>query len=237
MGALYRARLYNYSLEHPEEADIIFAQFENLTDHFIKAAKLSTDEARMDSTQVMSNIKLAGRLSLAYDVLVNGIKALPEALLNDALKLFLKSDYKTQFLYKLKGKDSESRIQVLIQYCAEIVQLAHGQFDLKTNPVIELTQRFLTEQATFNEKQNLWIAKDNKEISAKSLQSAYDPDATYRNKNGKKHVGFVLNLTETCADENPVQMVTQYDLASNITSDTELLKKISVLKRELKFVY
>jgi len=235
----FRARLYNYSLEHPEEADIIFAQFENLTDHFIKAAKLSTDEARMDSTQVMSNIKLAGRLSLAYDVLVNGIKALPEALLNDALKLFLKSDYKTQFLYKLKGKDSESRIQVLIQYCAEIVQLAHGQFDLKTNPVIELTQRFLTEQATFNEKQNLWIAKDNKEISAKSLQSAYDPDATYRNKNGKKHVGFVLNLTETCADENPVQMVTHYDLASNITSDTELLKEdLPVLnKKGVKNLY
>ncbi|MCR6546975.1 transposase [Dehalobacterium formicoaceticum] len=70
----FRARLYNYSLEHPEEADLIFTQFEKLTDHFIKVAGLDTDEARMDSTQIMSNIKLAGRISLAYDVLVNGIK-------------------------------------------------------------------------------------------------------------------------------------------------------------------
>jgi hypothetical protein len=220
----FRARLYNYSLEHPEEADLIFTQFEKLTDHFIKVAGLDTDEARMDSTQIMSNIKLAGRISLAYDVLVNGIKVLSENLFNDALKLFLKSDYKTEFLYKLKGKDATSRIQSLIDHCAEVLQLVQGQSELKANPAIELTERFLTEQAIFNEEQNRWIAKDNKEISPKSLQSAYDADATYRNKNGKKHVGYVLNLAETCGDENPVQMITHYDLAPNTTSDTELLK-------------
>ncbi|MDD2498829.1 MAG: transposase [Desulfitobacteriaceae bacterium] len=221
----FRARLYNYSLEYPEEADPIFAQFQKLTDHFIKAAKLNTDEVRMDSTQIMSNIKLAGRLSLAYDVLVGGVKALPENILNGSLKIFLKPDYKTQFLYKLKGKDIQSRIQSLIESCSEVLQLAQGQPDLKANPVIQLVERFLKEQATFSEEQNRWIAKDNKEISAKSLQSAYDPDATYRNKNGKKHVGYVLNLAETCADENPVQIVTHYDLAPNTTSDIELLKK------------
>ena len=221
----FRARLYNYSLEHPEEADLIFTQFKKLTDHFIKVAGLDTDEARMDSTQIMSNIKLAGRISLAYDVLVNGIKVFPENLLNDALKLFLKSDYKTEFLYKLKGKDASSRIQGLIDHCAEVLQLVQGQSELKANPAIGLTERFLTEQAIFSEEQNRWIAKDNKEISSKSLQSAYDADATYRNKNGKKHVGYVLNLTETCDDKNPVQMITHYDLAPNTTSDIFLLKE------------
>ncbi|HBP64993.1 MAG TPA: transposase, partial [Desulfosporosinus sp.] len=65
----FRSRLYNYSLEHPETADLMFAQFEKLTNHFIKVAGLSTSEGRMDSAQIMSNIKLGGRLSLAYDVL------------------------------------------------------------------------------------------------------------------------------------------------------------------------
>lgn len=221
----FRARLYNYSLEHPEEADLIFTQFEKLTSHFIEIAGLNTDEARMDSTQIMSNIKLAGRLSLAYDVLVNGIKCLPENMLNEALKIFLKSDYKIQFLYKLKDKDTLSRIQGLIDYCAEVLELVQGQPELKENPALQLIERFLTEQATFSKEQNRWIAKDSKDISPKSLQSAYDPDATYRNKNGQKHVGYVLNLTETCADENPVQMVTHYDLAPNTTSDIELLKE------------
>lgn len=221
----FRAGLYNYSLEHPEEADLIFMQFQNLTDHFIKAAKLNTAEARMDSTQIMSNIKLSGRLSLAYDVLVHGVKALPENILNNSLKIFLQPDYKTRFLYKLKGKDTLSRIQSLIEHCSEVLQLVQKQPELNEDTAIQLVKRFLKEQAIYDVEQNRFIAKDNKEISAESLQSAYDPDATYRNKNGKKHVGYVLNLSETCADENPVQIVTHYDLAPNTTSDIELLKK------------
>lgn len=38
-------------------------------------------------------------------------------------------------------------------------------------------------------------------------------------------MGYALNLSETCADENPVQIITHYDLAPNTISDIELLKK------------
>lgn len=221
----FRARLYYYSLEYPEQADLIYAQFQKLTDHFIHVAGLNTDEVRMDSTQIMSNIKMAGRISLTYDVLVNGIKALPEYLMKDSLKIFLKSDYKTHFLYQLKGQDMLSRLQSLINHCIEVLQQAEEHSELKALNEIQLLERFLKEQATFSEKENRWIVKGSKEISSKSLQSAYDADATYRNKNGKKHVGYALNLSETCADENPVQIVTHYDLAPNTTSDIELLKR------------
>jgi hypothetical protein len=221
----FRSRLYNYSLEHPNEADLIFAQFEKLTDHFIKTAGLSTSEGRMDSTQIMSNIKLGGRLSLAYDVLVSGVKALPETLLNDSLSIFLKADYKTKFLYQLKATDIQSRIQRILNHCAELIQLVEGQPELKETPVMQNIDRFLKEQATFDEQQNQWIAKGDREISSNSLQSAYDTDATYRNKGGKKHVGYALNLTETCADENPVQVVTDFEVAPNTTSDVEMLNQ------------
>jgi hypothetical protein len=221
----FRARLYNYSLEYPEQADLIYAQFQKLTDHFIHVAGLNTDEVRMDSTQIMSNIKMAGRLSLTYDVLVNGIKALPEYLMKDSFKIFLKSDYKTHFLYQLKGKDMLSRLQSLINHSIEVLQQVEEHSELKALNEIQLLERFLKEQATFSEKENRWIVKGAKEISSKSLQSAYDADATYRNKNGKKHVGYALNLSETCADENPVQIVTHYDLAPNTTSDIELLER------------
>jgi len=219
----FRSRLYNYSLEHPDRADPMFAQFEKLTDHFIKVAGLSTSEGRMDSTQIMSNIKLGGRLSLAYDVLACGVKALPEILLNDSLKIFLKADYKTQFLYQLKATDIFSRIQSVINHCVELLRLVEGQPELKHNPAIQIVDRFLKEQATFIEEQNQWIAKGNREISSKALQSAHDGDATYRKKGGKHHVGYALNLLETCADENPVQIVTHFEIASNTTSDIEML--------------
>lgn len=235
----FRARLYHYSLEQPEEADLIYAQFGKITEHFIDAAGLNTDEARMDSTQIMSNIKLAGRLSLTYDVLVQGIKALPEHLLKDSLKIFLKADYKTQFLYQLKGKDTLSRIQGLIDHCHEVLQQVEECPDLKTKAEVQCLERFLKEQAIYSEEENRWVVKEAQEISSKSLQSAYDADATYRNKNGKKHVGYALNLSETCSDKNPVQVVTHYDLAPNTTSDIELLKKAlpTLSEQEVTDVY
>lgn len=235
----FRARLYQHSLENPEKADLVYAQFEKHTDHFIAIAGLDTDEARMDSTQIMSNIKLAGRLSLAYDVLVKGIKVLPELLLTDALKVFLKSDYKTHFLYQLKKQDSFSRIQSLIDRSAEVLVQTEKYPELKNITEIQLLDRFLKEQTVFNPEENRWLVKDAKEISSKSLQSAYDADATYRNKNGKKHVGYSLNLAETCAEENPVQIVTHYDLAPNTTSDIELLKSAipNLSEHRVKDVY
>ncbi|HBP63668.1 MAG TPA: hypothetical protein DD730_05230 [Desulfosporosinus sp.] len=113
----------------------------------------------MDSAQIMSNIKLGGRLSLAYDVLACGVKALPEILLNDSLKIFLKADYKTQFLYQLKATDIFSRIQSIINHCVELLRLVEGQPELKDNPAIQVVDRFLKEQATFIKEQNQWIAK------------------------------------------------------------------------------
>lgn len=235
----FRARLYRYSLEHPEKADLIYAQFEKLTDHFIAVARLNMDEARMDSTQIMSNIKLAGRLSLAYDVLVKVIKALPEHLITDALKVFLKADYKTHFLYQLKKQEATSRIQSLIDHGSKILQETEKHPALKSIPEIQLLERFLEEQAAFYPDENRLLAKEAKEISSRSLQSAHDADATYRNKNGKKHVGYALNLSETCADENPVQIVTHYDLAPNTTSDIELLKRAipNLSEQGIKDVY
>lgn len=220
----FRTRLYKYSQEFPEKADPIYQHFETLTNHFIQLAHLDIDEGRTDSSQIMSNIKQAGRLSLAYDVLTQGIKSIPEHLLTESLKVFLKPNFKTQFLYKVKTSELGSKIQMLINYCADLLQVVEGNPESK-NPEIQLVERFIHEQAIFDENLKHWVAKENKEISSNALQSAYDPDATYRNKNGKKHVGYALNLTETCADENPVQLITHYDLAPNTTSDVELLKK------------
>jgi len=57
-----------------------------------------------------------------------------------------------------------------------------------------ILQRFINEQATFNSEQKTWEAKANKDIAADSLQSAYDPDVTYRKKVSKGHVGLVMEL-------------------------------------------
>ncbi len=65
-----------------------------------------------------------------------------------------------------------------------------------------------------------------KDIAATSLQSAYDPDATFWNKNGKVNKGYIFNMAETCADENPFQLVTDYTTKNSSTADTEIVLEL-----------
>jgi len=63
------------------------------------------------------------------------------------------------------------------------------------------------------------------------LQSAYDEDATYRKKAKKEGKGYVVNIAETCNENNGVQYITDYDVKPNIASDIDFAKdRIPVIK-------
>jgi hypothetical protein len=56
-------------------------------------------------------------------------------------------------------------------------------------------------------------------LTADSLQSPDDWEATYRHKSGKDYVGYVANVTETSAPENPFQLIVKVQAESNNTDD------------------
>ena len=168
----------------------------------------------------MSNIKLAGRLSLTYDVLVQALKACPQEELPEPLKDVLKPDFKTNLLFKTRSGQVPGRLQEMFDLGTELLAFVEDQ---ETSWEIALLQRFLEEQTVFDPETKRRSSKETKEIKATSLQSAYDPDATFRNKNGKVNKGYIVNLAETCADENPVQLVTDYTTKNSSASDTEML--------------
>jgi len=230
----FRRRVYRYTVENPGKDDLIFGQFENLTDNFVKIAGINTNEQRVDSTQIMTNIKLAGRLSLAYDVLAQAVKVCPPEILTNDLKNILESEYKTKTLYQSRGSEAQKRIQELIGLGVELVFITKSSPEISELEAIAILRRFINEQATFDNDKNAWVAKANKEIAATSLQSAHDPDVTYRKKASKGYVGLVVNIAETCSDENPVQLVTDYMVEKNSIGDAEMLeKRIPVLKEKM----
>lgn len=147
---------------------------------------------------------------MAYDVFLQGIKACPPENLSSALEEFLVPNCKTKLLYKLKDSEAFSRLEKLLNLGADLIQLAKENPELSIHPDIQLLGRFLNEQVVFNDERKVWLAKEDKAIAASSLQSAYDTEATYRKKAGKNHVGYVVNLAETCADDNPVQIITHF---------------------------
>ena len=64
--------------------------------------------------------------------------------------------------------------------------------------------------------------KTSLEIAPDSLQNPTDPDATYREKGKKKHIGYTVNLVEKFDDKN--RMITGYDLKKNTYSDQKFAK-------------
>jgi len=66
-------------------------------------------------------------------------------------------------------------------------------------------------------------AKEGKELSASSLQSPDDWEATYRQKRGEGYQGYVANAAETCHPENEFQLIVKVQTESNNTDDAAML--------------
>ena len=60
-------------------------------------------------------------------------------------------------------------------------------------------------------------------MSASSLQSPDDEQASYRQKRGEDYVGYVGNLTETCDPENDFQLIVKVQVEPNTTDDAKML--------------
>jgi hypothetical protein len=81
-----------------------------LTDAIEKQAGIKTDDQRMDSTLISPNIKKAGRLSLALDVLVQAVRGIASNMLSDNLKQVLRDSFRTDLLYRTRNQELESRV-------------------------------------------------------------------------------------------------------------------------------
>src|SRR5665647_57721 len=170
----FRQRIYQYSIDNPGKDDILFGQFTNLLNNFAKESGISLEEQRTDTTLFMSNIKKAGRLSLAFDVLVKAVKAIPEEKLTDSLSKVLEPRFKTDVLYHAKQQEGDSKLTLLLNLCKEALVILEAQPNMLKYEEIRIVKRFLSEQSTTEADSEKLIPMPKKEIPSGSLQSAYD---------------------------------------------------------------
>jgi len=220
----FRERVYKYCIDNPDKDDILFGQFIKLTRGFAAIAGISFSEQRTDTTQFMSNIKKAGRLSLAYDVLVKATNAIPEIERTEELAKVLDKKFKTDVLYRSKAQEADGKLAALLNLCQEALNILEANAILHESEAARITRRFLSEQAEIDKETGKLVPRSNKEISAGSLQSAYDEDATYRKKGNTGQSGYTLELSETCGKDNPFQLLTDHAVKPNIVNDADILK-------------
>ena len=147
-GTMYefRRRLYDYLIVNPNDGDLIFKQFIGLTKGFVKHSDVTVGEQRMDSSMISANIKNAGRLALAYDVIEQALKILPSEVLSESMKEIIKEEHKKKVLYKSKGAEITSKIQDILNISKEVLELVENNIEINGLEEIKILKRFVLEQ-------------------------------------------------------------------------------------------
>lgn len=217
----FRNRLYNYELQTNE--DLLQQEVDNLTAELIKISEMNTSQARQDSMMISANCKKMSRLGIIYAVNINMIKVI---LQTNATKLpascqhYLEEKDKSNQLYRLKKEDLKSKIEQLLGESLDLLDAVPK--NLQATQAYQNLIRLLDEQT--RQTNEGVVPKGNKEISPLSLQNPSEPDATYRKKNKKASIGYVLNVVEARDKEKELSMILHYEEQQNITSDVELGK-------------
>jgi len=188
----------------------------------------------------MSNIKKIGRVQLLVEVLQRVHRILTEdekERYEEEYAPYLKG-HAGQFVYRMKKNEIEEKLEqigVLIQRLLDDLKPAHG--DDPAYIILErvFREHYEVEQSKKDTKERSIIAKPNDKLSAGSMQSPDDLEATYREKRGNKYYGYVTSVTETCNPENKLQLITSIQTAPNNTDDSKLLMEaLPNLKKRMK---
>ena len=232
----FRERLSRYMQESGK--NLLEQAFEQVTDKQITAYHLKTGKQRMDSTQIASNIRAMSRLQLLVEVLQRVHRMLKEEDQGHYAEVFAPyiQGHAGQYVYHLKGQDTSEHLQRIDELMQRL--LAELQASYAQEPVYQMFERVFGEH--FRVEEQVLKTKIDQELSASSLQSPDDLEATYREKSKKSSKGYVANLTETCDPDNPLQLITKVQVASNCVDDAKLLvEALPDLKErtELKTLY
>lgn len=219
----FRRRLLAY--EATTGIDLVKNCMNDITDELKKLMKINTSLKRMDSFMVASNIKILSRIELLYTCIADMISYLHknnfEAVIGDELKHYYAADDYNKVIYH-SDESSTTKMETLLNDLKTVMELCgNGEFDEVSE--YQLLVRVANEQ-TINENGKLRLkTKDDHQMNACIMQSPYDPEATYREKAGKKHRGYVSNVVESGESGNT--LITDYDLKPNIYSDSNFMEE------------
>ena len=215
----FRERLSRYMQE--KGINLLSQAFEKITDEQLAAFQVKTGKQRMDSVQVSSNIRQMGRVQLLVEVLQRIERILSETDRLQYAEMFAPylKGHAGHYVYRMKGEEVNPHLERIGEFMQQLLvelQPAYG-----SQPVYKVLERVFGEH--FNTEESKVSAKPNTELSASSLQSPDDLEATYRAKRGEGYQGYVANITETCDPENGLQLITKVQLAPNNVDDDQLL--------------
>jgi len=205
------------------EMKLVRGIFEKISKRAIKKLDLSTSQQRLDSTLVVSNIRTRGRLDLFANTITLFIRSLGKkrfSQIPDHIRQWHTREPEGWF--GLAQDQHKAKLEQLAQYAYKLIQVFETDKEVKDSELYELLVRLFQEQCEIKKDPNSDTSKgDDKKIKIKkktqgeTLQSAFDPDASY----GHKGSGYSTHITETCNNKNKNEIITDYEVHGAARSD------------------
>lgn len=217
----FRQRCYDY-----ERLNNVDLYHDCITDLAAKTAKLMKIDGRirrMDSMMVESNIRKLSRMELLYRCISKLVKYLHDNGHDDLVRTLERYYDPNDFnrtIYHSRSTDTDSRIKELLDDAGKLIDRCGGGFDEVTE--YQLLVRCLSEQTIVEDGERRLRTKEDGGMSSDMLQSPADPDATFREKAGEQHRGYVGNIEESVGENGSV--VTGYGYETNNTGDSAMLR-------------
>jgi hypothetical protein len=196
--------------------------FENITGKLAKVFKVNTDNQRIDSVHIKSNMKRLGRISIFVTsinkFLVNlkrNHKVLFATVGSDIIETYF-PEKSLKCFAMIKPSESAKTLTSVSADLFDLVQQFKNHPEVKTMLSYKLLERVLNEQCNLNvsDNANPVTVKPPKEIPSDSLQNLSDPDATY---SGHKGQGYQVQVMETYSkDEDPKSRKKNLNLITHV---------------------
>ena len=213
-------------IELSEEDGIAKTTMDEITVKLVDLLDIKIDQQRLDSTHIFSDMANFGRTRLMGVAIKRFLTQVIRSSKDDynSLEEFLRRRYApgVNQLFADTKKDRESR-RLLRQQVAEdmhfIIQHFGGNEKHNSKDTYKAVERIFYEQCQVSEDKVIIKKKTGGNV----MQNPSDPDATY---DGHKGPGYQVQLSETCSDDNDVQLITSAIAQTAVESDANAVEEV-----------
>lgn len=216
----FKDKLNSYAEAHPNQDNLFTKCFEQLTSNQMKAYNISGKTIRMDSKLISSHIAWYSRYELIHKTFQKCVVKEELAVLTDDKLRQTAEQYLDEEAQKVVYLSNDETIAERLLTLGVIISQIVAKF---TDESKALLARVFVEQYEVSEDGTISL-RDKRKIPAASLQNPNDPDATYREKAGKKTKGYTTNITETCEEDNKPNLIANVQVEPANHSDNSFFQ-------------
>jgi hypothetical protein len=218
---LLRKRMYDYHKQKGE--DLLDKAFKSITAEQIKSFEVSGRSIRMDSKLIGSNIAYFTRYEIIHYSFCCFYKAVDKesksklrpADIEELEALFKEESGKTVY------RSTKDEIKARLQTMGVLIYKVLNVFSDNESEQYQTLRRVFSEQYRILDNEQIEV-RPKEEISSQSVQSPYDTDCTYRNKNEEPVKGYSVNITETC-DKEQLSLITDVQVENASIADNQFV--------------